>query len=298
MKSIVTGGAGFIGSNLAEYLLEQGHEVHVIDDLSAGKQENVPEGATLHELDVRDTEKLTPIFKNADYVFHLAANPRVQDSIDNPIETQAINVGGTLSVLTAAKEAGVKKFVQASTCAAYGDREEMPVTEEGTMLPLSPYGLHKLVCEHECRLWSYLYGLPTVSLRYFNVYGPKFDPYGAYPLVIGLFLEKIKNGEPLTITGDGTNTRDYVHVYDIARANLLAAESDCKSGEVMNIGTGTETSVLEIAEIIGGDIKHIEPRIEPKRFAADNSRAKKLIGWEPTMPFKEGVEKLKEEYLS
>ena len=296
-KVIVTGGAGFIGSNLAELLLEEGYDVHIVDDLSAGKRENVPKNATLHEVSILDGSALDPIFQDAHYIFHLAANPRVQDSIDNPIPTNEANVTGTIQILEAAKRARVKKVVFSSSAAVYGDQQELPFEEDGERSPISPYGLHKFMGEHLCRLWSYLYDLPTVSLRYFNVYGPKFDPHGAYPLVVGKFLELKKNNKPLTISGDGTNTRDYVHVRDVARANLLAATSDLSKGEVINVASGEETSVLEIAELIGGELEYTEARIEPKRNRASIARAQELLGWEPTVSFNAGVEALKKEYL-
>lgn len=298
MKAIVTGGAGFIGSNLVDLLRAEGVEVEVVDDLSAGKRENVATGVPLHEVDIREQSTLEQLFKGAEIVFHLAADPRVQHSIENPIATDEVNVGGTLSVLSAAKAAGVRRVVFASSAATFGDMETMPLIEEMKTYPISPYGLHKYIGEHYCRLWSFLYGLETVSLRFFNVYGPRFDPNGAYPLVVGYFLERRKQGKSLTITGDGSNTRDYVHVSDIARANLLAATSEkVGKGEVINIGSGVETSTKAIAELIGGEIEYVAPRIEPKRVVADAALAKSLLGWEPTITLEKGVTALKEEIL-
>jgi UDP-glucose 4-epimerase len=290
-KVVVTGGVGFIGSNLVKELLERGFEVHMVDNFMGGRmEERINPAAVLHEVDIRDTDALKEIFAGAAYIFHLAALPRVQESIDDPIPVHDVNVNGTLSVLEAARDAGVQKVVFSSSAAVYGDHEEMPLHEELPARPKSPYGLHKYVGEHYAKLWSFLYDLPTVSLRYFNVYGPNFDPHGAYALVVGKFIDLKRQGKPLTIAGDGTNTRDYVHVSDIVRANILAAESELvRNGEVMNIGGGVETSVKEIADIIGGPIEHMPPRIEPVRCVANSSKAKDLIGWEPKVSLEDGI---------
>lgn len=297
MKAIITGGAGFIGSNLSKLLLEEGYTVEVVDDLSAGKRENVPTDVQLHEVDITSAD-LASVFAGADYVFHLAADPRVQNSIENPKETNVVNVDGTLAVLAAAKASNVKRVVFASSAATYGDLTEMPLHEDMKTYPISPYGLHKYVGEHYCRLWSFLYGQECVSLRYFNVYGPNFDPYGAYPLVVGYFLERLRQGKTLTITGDGSNTRDYVHVKDIARANLLAATQESVGrGEVINIGSGVETSTQEIADLIGGEIEYLAPRIEPKRVVADATRAKTLLGWQSEIDLAQGITDLKQEIV-
>ena len=297
-KVIVTGGAGFIGSHVVDLLLAEGYEVHIVDNFANGKREDrINQDATLHEVDICDLKKLQPIFMGATYVFHLAANPRVQESIDNPVPVQHVNVDGTMNVLLAAREAKVQKVVFTSSAAVYGDQDIIPFVEESPVYPLSPYGLHKLTGEHLCRLWSLLYQVPTVSLRYFNVYGPRFDPEGAYPLVIGYFLHRRKAGNTLTITGDGTNTRDYVHVHDVARANLLAATSDTANGEVCNIASGTETSVLKVADLIGGEKEFIAPRIEPIRNLANITRAKNLLKWQPTISLEAGIEELKRMYL-
>ncbi len=294
-KAIITGGAGFIGSNLAKALLDQGTEVTVIDNFAAGRVDSrlVPE-ARYEEFDIRDSVSRAEVFKGVDAVFHLAALPRVQDSIDHPVETASVNVDGTLAVLEAARQAGVRKLVFSSSAAVYGDQDQMPLQEGMTPSPKSPYGLHKLMGEQMCALWSELYGLPTVSLRYFNVYGPGFDPSGAYALVVGRFLELRRQGQPLTIAGDGTNTRDYVHVADVARANILAAESErVGKGEVMNIGSGLETSVRDLADLIGGPVTRAEPRLEPRRSVADVGRAKEWLGWGSSIKLEAGVSELK-----
>ncbi len=293
-KAIVTGGAGFIGSHITDELVERGYEVHVIDNLSGGKRERVNPKAVFHEVDIRKSEELTPIFEGAQYVFHLAALPRVQYSIENPEETNEVNISGTLNVLHAASKAGVKKVVYSASSSAYGDQDIMPLIETMPANPKSPYGLHKYVGELYCKLFSEVYNLPTVSLRYFNVYGPRLDPDGAYALVIGKFFKQRQEGNPITITGDGTQTRDFTHVRDVVNANMLAAESETiGKGEMVNIGAGKNLSINEVAEIIGGPVEHIAPRLEPHDTLADNSLAKKLLGWEPKVSFEEGIDELK-----
>jgi UDP-glucose 4-epimerase len=294
MKKVVVGGAGFIGSTLAKALLDAGHEVHVVDNLSGGKRENIPSTAIFHEMDMNDTAALTEVFKGAEHVFHLAALPRVQYSIEHPIETNHANIDGTLSVLVAAKDAKVKKVLYSASSSAYGNQEVMPLVETMPAHPISPYGLHKYVGELYCRLFSEVYGLPTVSLRYFNVYGPGASAEGAYALVIAKFFKQRLEGTPMTITGDGTQTRDYTHVRDVVRANILAAESpNVGKGDVVNIGAGNNASVNKIAELIGGRAEHIAPRLEPHDTLADNSLAKKLLGWEPQVTLEEGIAELK-----
>lgn len=296
-KAIVTGGAGFIGFHLVRELLGRGYEVYVVDNYAGGKREDRHDSrATYHDLDIRSLE-LKSICAGADYVFHLAALPRVQYSIDHPHDTHDVNITGTLRVLLAAKEAGVKKVVYSASSSAYGNQEQMPLVETMPANPLSPYGLQKHVGELYCKVFSEVYGLPTVSLRYFNVYGPGFDPEGAYALVIGKFLKQRKENQPMTITGDGEQTRDFTHVRDVVRANLLAAESALVGkGEVINIGAGNNATVNRIAEMIGGPVEHIEPRLEPRHTLADNSKAKELLGWIPEIALEKGIAELKKEW--
>lgn len=296
-KYVVTGGAGFIGSNLIEALVARGDDVHVIDNLSGGKRENVHPGAVFHELDVCDYAAIAPIIAGADTVFHLAALPRVQYSIEHPLETNEANVAGTLAVLTAAKDGGVRRIVYSASSSAYGDQETMPLEETMSAHPLSPYGLQKYIGELYCRVFSEVYGLPTVSLRYFNVYGKNQDPEGAYALVIGKFLKQRRDGVPITITGDGEQTRDFTHVRDVVRANILASESPkVGKGEVMNIGAGRNCSVNKLAELIGGPSVHVESRLEPKHTLADTTRAKGLLGWEPEVKLEDGIQELLTEW--
>ena len=293
-KVIVTGGAGFIGTHVANALVEEGAHVHIIDNLSAGKIESVNPKATFHKADIKNLSEIEPLFIGADYVFHLAAVPRVQYSIDNPIESFQANTMGTLHVLEAARKAKVKRVVFSASSSAYGDQEKMPLVETMEAMPKVPYGLHKYEGELWCRLYSEVYGLPTVALRYFNVYGPGISAGGSYPLVIAHFLKRRQEGKTLTITGDGTQTRDFTHVRDVVKANLLAATSEkVGKGEPINIGAGKNISMLKLAELIGGKIEHIAPRLETKHTLADNSRAKKLLGWQPTVSFEEGIAELK-----
>ncbi|MEK7567314.1 MAG: NAD-dependent epimerase/dehydratase family protein [Patescibacteria group bacterium] len=293
-KVVVVGGAGFIGSHLTDSLVEEGYDVHVIDNLSAGKREHVNKKAKLHVKDIRKIKDIKPIIRGAEYVFHLAALPRVQYSIENPEETHDVNVNGTLNVLIASKEEDVKKVIYSASSSAYGNQKITPLHEDLPAKPTSPYGLQKYLGELYCKVWNTVYGLPTVSLRYFNVYGPRLDPEGAYALVIGKFLKQKKESKPLTITGDGKQTRDFTHVKDVVRANILAAKSKkVGRGEVINIGAGKNKSVIEIAKLIGGKKVFIPPRFEPKHTKADNRKAKKLLGWEPKISIEEGLAELR-----
>lgn len=293
-KVVVVGGAGFIGSNLVDALVEGGYDVHIVDNLVNGKKERVHPKATLHVLDIRNLDDIRPVFTDAVYVFHLAALPRVQYSIDFPQETHDVNVTGMLNVLLASKEAGVKRVVYSASSSAYGDQKKMPLVEDMMPRPMSPYGLHKYIGEHQCRVWSVVYGLPTVSLRYFNVYGPGGPAEGAYALVIPKFIQQRTLNQPMMVTGDGTQTRDFTHVRDVVRANILAALSPkVGKGEVINIGAGNNVSMLRIAELIGGPVEHIPARLEPHDTLADNSLAKELLDWEPEVSIENGIVELK-----
>ncbi|NTW21953.1 NAD-dependent epimerase/dehydratase family protein [Candidatus Falkowbacteria bacterium] len=294
-KCLVTGGAGFIGSNLVDQLVKLGHEVVIIDDLKAGKREYINPAAAFHQLDIRDLEAIKPVFAGIDYVFHLAAWPRVQPSIQDPVTTHEVNLTGTLNVLVAARDAQVKKVVYSSSSSVYGNQEQMPLTESMPTNPLSPYALQKLCGEFYCRLFSEVYGLPTVCLRYFNVYGYRQPLEGAYTLVIGIFIRQKLAGEPLTIVGNGEQKRDYTSVIDIVRANIMAAESGVSKGESINIGRGRNFSVNEVAAIIGGPTAPLPERLEPKVTLADNGLAKELLGWEPTVNLPEWLEEHKKE---
>jgi len=290
-KAIVTGGAGFIGSHLVDALVSFGIEVSIIDNLSTGKIENLNPKAKFFNVDVCNLNNINHLFNGIDIVFHLAAVASVQYSIENPKETNDINVGGTLNVLLSAKEAGVKRLVFSSSSSVYGDVDKIPTNESRKINPKSPYALHKYTGELYCKLFSEIYNLETVCLRYFNVYGPRQNPNGAYASVIAKFSDLKRNKEILTITGDGNQTRDFVFVEDVARANIFAAESDrVGKGEVVNIGSGKKYSVNEIAKIIGGPTKNIPQRVEPKDSMADISLAKFLLDWEPSISLEDGLE--------
>lgn len=296
-KYIVTGGAGFIGSHVVDALITRGDDVHVVDNFLSGKRERVNPKAIVHEVDIRDFEKLTPIFKGAAGIFHLGAQPRMQYSIKEPRLTNDINITGTLNVLLAARDASVKRVVYSASSSAYGTKHPMPLREDMEACPVIPYAIQKRVGEQYCEMASRFYGLETVAIRYFNVYGPRQTTAadGPYATVIGIFLEQAKNNKPMTVVPDGTQKRDFTHVYDVARANLLAMDSsNIGKGEIINIGTGTNYSVLQIADMIGGTWEFALPRLgETHETLADNSKAKDLLEWEPKVTFEEGIAELK-----
>lgn len=297
-KVVITGITGFIGSHLAEKLLEQGYEVHGIS--RAVTTQNMPYlvGVTMHAGDITDAPMLADVFAGAQYVFHLVALAD-QQCIDEPLEGERVNVSGTLNVLQAARTAGVKKVVFSSSASVYGAQERVPFQEDLPATPVDPFGLYKYFGERMLELWARAYGVPGVSLRIFNAYGPR-DPIGPDAFVMGRFLDLRRKGQPLTIDGDGTSTRDYIYVSDIVAACIKAAESaETGHGEVLNIGTGIETSLNELALAIGGEIVRTDSRpgfrTGPSRRVADISRAKKLLDWKPGVNLSEGVQLLKAE---
>jgi len=302
MKYLVTGGAGFIGSNLVGKLLTLGHNVIVIDNFCAGKKENLEEYSTnphlvIYERDI--CKDLDDIFTKHEFdaIFHFAALPRVQYSIAEPIKTNHANITGTLKLLELCKKYNVKRFVFSSSSSVYGEQDIMPLTEDMTPLPISPYALQKLVGEHYCRLYHLLYGVETIALRYFNVYGPKQDPNGSYACLMPKFIKMIKEGHKPNINGDGEQTRDFCYVDDVVNANILSATTTNQEcfGNFFNIGTGKNTSVNKITkEIIKLSKNNIEPIHgdtvkEPKNTLADNNKARKLLGWEPKTFIEEGL---------
>lgn len=294
-RAVVTGGAGFIGTHLVNELLAREYDVLVIDNLVAGKKERVPKEALLQVVDVRDADALVEPLSQAQVIFHLAALPRVEYSIQHPQETHEVNVTGTVNVLAAAGNKA--RVVLASSAAVYGDTESPLLSEDLPAAPVSPYGLHKYISERYLALANKLYGTQTVSLRFFNVYGPGLDPEGPYALVIGRFLKLLKEGKPLTITGDGEQTRDFIHVRDIVSALIAAGESALVGkGEVINIGTGNGTSVNELADIFGGEKEYVAPRSEPRTSCADTTRAKELFGFSSVLSLTEGIAELKKEF--
>ena len=303
MRAIVTGGAGFIGSNLVDRLIDDGHEVIIFDNYSTGKKENINPKAKFFLVDISHQPSFThptmkDIMTGVDVVFHLAAKARVQPSIDEPVDFHNTNVNGTLNMLDACRRYGVKRFVFSSSSSVYGDvrEEDLPTSEDKDLNPMSPYALHKLQGEQYCKLFSELYGLETVSLRYFNVYGERQATEGAYCLVMGIFAKQLLQGKPMTINGDGEQRRDFTYVGDVVEANVKCATIDKNwSGDVINIGNGEGYSVNKVAELLGGDKVHNPPVIEPKMTKADNSKARKLLSWKPTQDFEEWVRGWKEE---
>ncbi len=299
IKYVVTGGAGFIGSNIVDLLLEKGHEVHVIDNFSTGKKENCNPKAKYHDLDLsisNSLETIKSILKGSDGVFHLAALARVQESIDNPVHFEKNNTLSTINILKACSEEKVKRLIYSASSSAYGNTDKLPSKEEDKINPISPYAMQKYYGEVCCKMFSQVYGVETVSLRYFNVYGERQNLDGAYALVMCVFAKQRMNNEPLTIRGDGEQRRDFTHVYDIANANYLAMNSSkVGNGEVINIGNSDNRSVNEIANLIGGPITHVEPVIEPRETLADNTKAKDLLGWSPTINIEDWVPKYKKD---
>ena len=304
---IVTGGAGFLGSHLVPALMKKGYRVIVIDNLWEGREKNIPEGAGFGRVDITKRDKLFAAFKQVSEnggihgVFHLAALPRVQFSIDFPAKAHSVNVNGLINVFDAAAEYGAKRLVYSASSSAYGNQDELPLHEGMVPNPMSPYAAQKYYGEIMARnyaLHSKLgKGLETVSLRYFNIYGPNADPHGAYAQFIIKSVDRITHGKTITITGDGLQTRDSVHVSAVVRANILALESSkVGKGEVINIGSGRNVSVLDMAKMIGGEIEFIAPRIEPKHTRADIRKAKELLNWEPTVTLEEGIAELKKIY--
>jgi UDP-glucose 4-epimerase len=283
-KAVVTGGAGFIGSNLVNKLIEQGVEVTVLDNLSTGQKEKINPKAQFIECDISTVSQtdLTFYINGHDVIFHLAALARVQPSIEDPLPFNDVNITGTLNILLAAHTMGIKRVVYSASSSCYGNTDVLPTPENTPTNPLSPYGLQKYVGEQYCKMFSEVYGLDTVSLRYFNVYGENMNFEGAYKTVISVFIEQLRNKEKLNITNDGNQRRDFTYVGDVCQANILAALYDKKlNGESFNIGNGNNYSVNEVADMFKGSKKYGEKRIEPFETLADNSKAKNILKWNP-----------------
>ncbi|RLC69625.1 MAG: GDP-mannose 4,6-dehydratase [Chloroflexi bacterium] len=306
-RVVITGGAGFIGSNLAEELAGE-NEVILIDDLSTGKVENIEgllkRGAVkLVKGSVTDLDFLREQFKGADYVFHLAALPSVPRSVADPLASNEINLTGTLNVLIAARDNRVSKVIYASSSSVYGDMPNSPKSENMPPSPMSPYGVGKLAGEYYCQVFTQVYGLPTISLRYFNVYGPKQDPSSEYAAVIPRFIVSILKGEPPIIFGDGQQTRDFTFVQDVVEANILAAESEATG--VFNVGSGSQISINELARLIRRlvgknlELVHASPRPGDVRHSlADISKAEEAIGYRPRYNLEQGLKETIEWFSS
>lgn len=294
MKALVTGGAGFIGSNLVDKLIDMNWEVVVIDNESAECNEKFywNSKANNHKLDVCDYEFTRDLYSDIDYVFHLAAESRLQPAIKNPINAVTKNAVGTCTVLQCAREAGVKKVIYSSTSSAYG-LNKFPNYETDPNDCLNPYSVSKVAGEELCKLYTNLYGLKTIIFRYFNVYGERSPTTGQYAPVIGIFLRQKNMGEPLTVVGDGQQKRDFVHVQDVANANLMVALANLDDefyGQVYNIGSGDNVSILETAKMISNNYIHIPPRDgEAKTTLACIDKANKVFGWEPKYNVKQWI---------
>lgn len=268
MKTLITGGAGFIGSHLAEQLLGGGHGVRVLDNLSTGKRENLPASQSVEFLhgDIRDRDAVNAAVAGVDGIVHLAAVASVQASVDDPIGTHGSNFDGTLNLLEAARQHGVRRFLYASSAAIYGDNEELPIAENARPRPLTPYAADKLAGEHYLSFYHSKYGLDTTSFRFFNIFGPRQDPSSPYSGVISIFTDRLQRGEPVTIFGDGRQTRDFVYVADLARLLMKSLSLRTQSGQVLNVGRGQQSSLLDLIsalEKLSG--KKLQYRHEPER---------------------------------
>lgn len=299
MRCVVTGGCGFIGSHLVDRLVGLGHQVVVVDDLSTGKVSNINNEARFMEGSITDLDLMVSATESADWIFHTAAWARQERSVVDPVGTHHVNVTGTLNVLEACRINGVSRIVNSSSSSVYGDQGQCNLMREELLPnPGAPYAVQKFLGEQYAEMYARLFGLQVISLRYFNVYGPRQPVDGTYVLVIPKFLELRRQGRPLTIYGDGEQTRGYTHVSDVVEANLLAANAPLWAGHhtVLNIGPSEETSVRELAEIIGGPVEYIVPNpraaFEEVRKSADYSRARELIGWQPGVSLAEGMKDL------
>ncbi len=302
----VTGGAGFIGSNLAECLASRGHQVVIVDNFSTGREKNLAGWADecsgrieIVRADINETETLRRAFRGVRFVFHQAAIPSVPRSVADPARTHASNMTGTLSVLMAARDVGVQRIVAASSSSVYGDDPALPKQEERVGRPLSPYALSKLVCEHYCRLFHQLYGLESVCLRYFNVFGPRQDPKSEYAAVIPRFAIRFLTGKRPTIYGDGEQTRDFTYIDNVIDANWLAASHPRAVGEIFNIGCGSQTSLNQLVALLNEILGVcLEPAYEPSRAGdvrhsvADVSKARRLLDYAPQVTLQIGLRRV------
>ncbi len=295
MKALVTGGCGFIGSHMVDLLLEKGYSVVVIDNFSTGRPSNLShhndnERLSIYEKDICDNKGIMHLFEGVDKVFHFAALADIVPSIENPIGYHQSNVDGTISILEAAKKNNVKRIIYAASSSCYGIPDEYPTNEKAPIQPQYPYALTKNIGEQYMLHWNEIYKLPTTCMRFFNVYGPRSRTSGTYGAVFGVFLAQKLNGSPYTVVGDGTQTRDFTFVTDIADACLAASDSDACIGEVMNVGSGNTYSINRLVELLGGKVTYIPKRPgEPDCTFADITKIRKLLGWEPKVSLEDGV---------
>jgi UDP-glucose 4-epimerase len=299
MKALVTGGGGFIGSNVVRALLARGDDVRVLDNFSTGSRANLAgleHDVQLVEGDLRSYERVHAAVRGAEVVFHQGALPSVPRSVQDPLTTTAVNIEGTLNVLLAARDEGVRRIVNASSSSVYGNTGSLPRVETQAPDPISPYAVAKLAAERFCTSFSRVYGMEIVSLRYFNVFGPRQDPTSQYAAVVPRFIRAIADGEPLTIYGDGDQSRDFTFVDNVVGANLLAADAPEVGGEILNVATGESVTVNALADAIGAMLdKAVEKAYEPAREAdvraswADVGEARRLLGYETRVDFAEGL---------
>ena len=293
-RAIVTGGAGFIGSHMVDLLVDRGYSLVVIDNLATGRVENLAQHRREPRVDFQQIDmcSLTPnssLFRGVDHVFHFGGIGDIVPSIERPLEYMRANVNGTLAVLEASRHAGVRKVVYAASSSCYGLATELPTTEEAPIRPEYPYALSKYLGESAALHWAQVYRLPVISIRMFNVYGPRVRTTGAYGAVFGVFLAQKLHGKPFTVVGDGTQRRDFVYVTDVARAYLLAAESDV-GGEIFNLGAGDPQPVNRLVELMGGAVVHVPKRpCEPDCTWADVGKIRRMLGWKPEVSFPDGV---------
>ena len=297
--SVVTGGAGFIGSHMVDLLLEQGHRVHVVDNLVGGHKKNLAhldgnDKLQCHWDDINELQPGHAAFRDADYVFHFAGIGDIVPSIERPIEYMETNIQGTVKVLECAREAGVERFVYAASSSCYG-LAATPTAETHPIQPQYPYALSKYMGEQAAFHWRDVYGLPVTSLRIFNAYGPRVRTTGAYGAVFGVFFRQKLAGKPFTVVGDGTQTRDFLFVTDVARAFYCAAVAEA-DGEIFNLGAGNPQSVNRLVELLGGDVIHVPKRPgEPDCTHADIGKLTSVLGWEPLVSFEDGVARMMED---
>jgi UDP-glucose 4-epimerase len=299
---LVTGGAGFIGSHIATRLVELGHPVVVLDNFSTGKRENlaaVADDVRIVEGDVRDAAKVAEVARGCEVVFHEAAIVSVPYSVEHPEESHDVNIVGTMNVLQAARKAGARRVVFASSAAIYGEEPTLPKVETMRPEPMSPYGVEKITSEHYLATWSKLFGVESVALRYFNVFGPRQDPSSPYSGVISIFVDRVLSGRPVTFLGDGEQTRDFVYVANVVDANILAATRPGGSGRAYNVACGHRTTLLELADMIGRAAgKPVERAFAPPRAGdirhsvADIGRARAELGYEPKVDVETGLRHL------
>jgi len=301
-KCLVTGGAGFIGSNVVDALIKRGDQVRVLDNFSSGKAENLEHlqgKIEIFDNDIRDESAVTKAMQGINYVFHFAALRAVLQSVDNPRETNDTNVTGTLNILIAARDAKVKRVISTSSSSVYGDNDEYPIKEDARPNPLSPYAASKIMGEYNCRIFTKLYGLETVSLRYFNVFGPRQNPQSTYSAVIPIFIDCVLNRKGPEIHWDGKQSRDFSYIDNVVHANLLASTTPGIAGEVFNIACNEEHTVLDIFNNVKDilNIHDVEPTFKPKRSGdirrsfADITKAQKMMNYKVQTRFRAGLEK-------